>query len=242
MTADTESPEDQEDYPNGLGLARPLACEVEVEAEAEAALGAPSSPEDFNELGQTPRQAQKGAHCLEFDSWWNEGSERRCVYIRYNIAEGAFQMAIDEDSNLYHVPLAYGARTGEVATVWDLHVGAELDILGRITTLQRCSQTTAQWNRYWAERLIVIRTKLVEELRKYETRKSEPWLTLNKGNRDAGSVNLRLLLSQVTGLGSQLREYRPRLAGQLGVPEEMYEIEDMPKRKEEVRAKKNEAK
>ncbi|CAE8657163.1 unnamed protein product [Polarella glacialis] len=91
-----------------------------------------------------------GCHCLEFDSWWNEGRTRRFVYIRYNIAEGAFQMAIDEDSNLYHVPVAYGSRTGEAVTVWDLHVGAELDILGRMTTLQRCSQTTAQWNKYWA--------------------------------------------------------------------------------------------
>mmetsp|Transcript_91704 Transcript_91704/g.296697 ORF Transcript_91704/g.296697 Transcript_91704/m.296697 type:complete len:213 (+) Transcript_91704:98-736(+) len=170
-----------------------------------------------------------GCHCLEFDSWWNEGKTRRFVYIRYNIAEGAFQMAIDEDSNLYHVPVAYGAKTGEAVTVWDLHVGAELDILGRITTLQRCSQTTAQWNKYWADRLVTIRERLVEELRKYETRKTEPWLTFQKASVHSGSVDLRLLMGQVAGLGAQLAEYRPRLAAQLSLPKEMYDIEVMPK-------------
>ncbi|CAE7671234.1 CDC48 [Symbiodinium sp. CCMP2456] len=101
------------------------------------------------ELSSVAPAGSPGCHCLEFDSWWNEGKHRRFVYIRYSITEGAFQMAIDEDSNLYHVPVAYGARTGEAVTVWDLHVGAEVDILGRMTTLQRCSQTTAEWNKYW---------------------------------------------------------------------------------------------
>ena len=31
------------------------------------------------------------------------------------------------------------------------YVGAELDILGRITTLRHCSESTAEWNSYWAE-------------------------------------------------------------------------------------------
>merc|ERR1719183_3490527 len=112
--------------------------------------------------GKSGATAGSGCHCLEFDSFWNEGTNRRYVYIRYNIAEGAFQIAIDEDSNLYHVPVVYGARTAEAVTVWDLHVGAEVDILGRVTTLHHCSQMTAQWNKYWSDRLLPLRARLVE--------------------------------------------------------------------------------
>merc|ERR1719311_1615229 len=140
----------------------------------------------------------EGSHCLEYDSWWVESSgieasKKRCVYFRYNIAEGAFQIAIDEDSNLYHVPVVYGHRSGQPITVWDLRVGAELDVLGRVTTLQHCSQMTAQWNSYWAERLTPIRQRLMDELRKYDTRKLETWLTRDRRTREAGSVDLRLL-------------------------------------------------
>eukprot|EP00747_Dinoflagellata_sp_TGD_P163649 gnl/TRDRNA2_/TRDRNA2_182549_c0_seq1.p1 gnl/TRDRNA2_/TRDRNA2_182549_c0~~gnl/TRDRNA2_/TRDRNA2_182549_c0_seq1.p1 ORF type:complete len:200 (+),score=25.73 gnl/TRDRNA2_/TRDRNA2_182549_c0_seq1:58-657(+) len=169
----------------------------------------------------------RGTHCLEFDSWWNENNQKRFVYIRYHIAEGSFQIAIDEDSNLYHVPVVYGHRTGEALTVWDLHVGAEIDILGRVTTLHHCSQMTAQWNAYWAARLTPLRTKLIDELKKYETRKVEPWLTFTKASREAGSADLRLLMSQVHELCSQLGEYRPKLAEKYSVPREMYDIEDM---------------
>ncbi|CAK9088931.1 unnamed protein product [Durusdinium trenchii] len=119
------------------------------EADHEQSLEDESTERLHQELSGVTPDGTPGCHCLEFDSWWNEGKQRRFVYIRYSITEGAFQMAIDEDSNLYHVPVAYGARTGEAVTAWDLHVGAEVDILGRMTTLQRCSQTTAEWNKYW---------------------------------------------------------------------------------------------
>jgi len=189
------------------------------------------------ELSSVAPAGSPGCHCLEFDSWWNEGKHRRFVYIRYSITEGAFQMAIDEDSNLYHVPVAYGARTGEAVTVWDLHVGAEVDILGRMTTLQRCSQTTAEWNKYWADRLILLRNRLAEELKKYDTRKNDPWLTWQKARIEAGGADLRLLMGQVAGLCAQLNEYRPRLAAQLSVPQEMLIIEDLPRKHKESQEK-----
>lgn len=174
-----------------------------------------------------PQVRAQDCHCLEFDSCWNEGNRRRSVFLRYNISEGAFQIAIDEDSNLYHVPIVYAHKTGESVTVWDLFVGAELDILGRQTTLQHCSQMTAQWNAYWAGWLAPLRTRLSEELRKYETRKAEPWLSFQKKSSEAGSANLRLLINQVNDLQARLAEYRPRLADKLGVPIEMFEIEQM---------------
>eukprot|EP00913_Durusdinium_trenchii_P025552 g23983.t1 len=82
-------------------------------ADHEQSLEDESTERLHQELSGVTPDGTPGCHCLEFDSWWNEGKQRRFVYIRYSITEGAFQMAIDEDSNLYHVPVAYGARTGE---------------------------------------------------------------------------------------------------------------------------------
>eukprot|EP00971_Amphidinium_carterae_P022217 438315-Amphidinium_carterae.1 len=70
----------------------------------------------------------------------------------YNVGKLFVLRWNQQDSNLYHVPIVYGARLGEAITVWDLHVGAEVDILGRMTTLRHCTQMTAQWNKYWADR------------------------------------------------------------------------------------------
>merc|ERR1712224_547877 len=107
--------------------------------------------------------------------------------------------------------------------------GAEVDLLGRTTTLHSCSRTTAQWNKYWSDRLFTIRGKLLEELRKYDRRRIEPWVTFQRNKDAAGSADVRLLMTQVTGLSAQLKEYRPRLATELCVPKEMSDIEDLPR-------------
>eukprot|EP00438_Fugacium_kawagutii_P006128 Skav220339 [mRNA] locus=scaffold4823:37926:43067:- [translate_table: standard] len=74
--------------------------------------------------GITPEGMSPGCHCLEFDSWWNEGKQRRFIYIRPVLVDGL------------HYSFA--------VTVWDLHVGAEVDILGRMTTLQRAQLTVTK--------------------------------------------------------------------------------------------------
>merc|ERR1712182_94012 len=158
---------------------------------------------------------------------WNEGNNKRYVYIKYNIVDGAFQISIDEDSNLYHIPVVYSHKTGDDVTVWDLHVGAEIDILGHITTLHHCNQMTAQWNQYWADRLLPLRSQLEEELKKYESKKRDNWLSHSKKAVDVGATNLGMLIKQINELQGRLAEYRPRLADKLGVPPEMFEIENM---------------
>lgn len=175
-------------------------------------------------------------HSLEFDSWWNEGNAKRYVYVKYNIVDGTFQISIDEDNNLYHIPVIYNHKTGDTVTVWDLHVGGEIDILGRITTLQHCSQMTGQWNTYWAERLMPLQERLTAELRKYEVKRLEPWLSLVRKKVPMGGHNLRMLISQIHELQGRLAECRPRLAEKLGVPVEMYEIESMHLEKEPTAA------
>ena len=49
-------------------------------------------------------------------------------------------------------------RAGHPLQEWDLHVGAELRILGRMVTLRKCSGETMRWLDYQARRL--VRTKI----------------------------------------------------------------------------------
>lgn len=147
-----------------------------------------------DEEGASVGTGIRTCHSLEFDTWWTEGNSKRYVYIKYSIVDGTFQISIDEDNNLYHIPVVYNQKTGDAITVWYLYVGAEIDVLGRITTLQHCSQMTAQWNTYWSERLKPVRERLVEELRKYEFKKMEPWLTFDRKDPNIGAINLRMLI------------------------------------------------
>eukprot|EP00397_Hematodinium_sp_SG-2012_P056527 GEMP01069844.1.p1 GENE.GEMP01069844.1~~GEMP01069844.1.p1 ORF type:complete len:196 (+),score=34.08 GEMP01069844.1:157-744(+) len=169
---------------------------------------------------------------LEFTSWWTEVEgdgygggkmSKRFVYITFSILDGTFSVCIDNDTNTYFIPVIYNHKTGEPTKVWDLYVGAEIDILGRITTLHQCSLLTKQWNHYWKRKLVPIWEALLAEMSKYHTRKVEPWILTPPKD----SCNLRLLMSQVAELQDRMAEYRPRKAAMMRVPPEMYEMESI---------------
>ena len=108
---------------------------------------------------------------LQFRSWWNEcgafGSTRRVVDIKFNVAAGSFEVVIDGDDKVFTVSHIIG-RHGPLEA-WDLHVGAELDVLGRKTTLMQGSLATTEWIEAQAKRLLKLKARLEAELRKYET-------------------------------------------------------------------------
>jgi len=170
---------------------------------------------------------------LEFTSWWTEvnpggvvGSSstclwRRYVYIKYNILDGTFAVTIDNDCNTYFLPVIHSQKTSDPILVWDLYLGAQIDILGKRTTLHQCSYVTVQWNKYWRNKLVPIKDQLIKELKKYKILKLDPVIL----KPPAEHCNLRLLMAQIIDLQEKLREYRPRKADLLGVPQEMYEIE-----------------
>merc|ERR1712118_505491 len=131
----------------------------------------------------------------------------------------------DARESVQHVVTSH--KSHQPIRVWDLYVGAELDILGRITTLRHCSEATAEWNCYWAVVLLDIRRRLQMEVLKYDSRRMEKWLPSPPTVKLKGAWNLRLLMQQVIALQGRLAEHRPLLAERLTVPPEMFEIENL---------------
>eukprot|EP00227_Mantoniella_beaufortii_P020357 CAMPEP_0197582480 /NCGR_PEP_ID=MMETSP1326-20131121/5686_1 /TAXON_ID=1155430 /ORGANISM="Genus nov. species nov., Strain RCC2288" /LENGTH=371 /DNA_ID=CAMNT_0043146565 /DNA_START=265 /DNA_END=1376 /DNA_ORIENTATION=- len=58
-------------------------------------------------------------------------------------------------------------RAGRPLEQWDLHVGAELKILGRTVTLRKCSGETMRWLDYQARRLLRTKIRAEKELSKF---------------------------------------------------------------------------
>jgi hypothetical protein len=57
--------------------------------------------------------------------------------------------------------------TGELLDVWDLHVGARVDVLGRTVTLRQASLDTITWLDHQARRLIRRKQQLEHSLNKF---------------------------------------------------------------------------
>merc|ERR1711924_12679 len=158
----------------------------------------PGSRQEDNPPSHQPDQV------LDFESWWFEGKSKRSVYLRFHIVEQYFRVAIDGDDAMYKIPEIISHKTGRKLGVWDLYVGAEVDIMGRITTLRLCSEPTAAWNAYWAEQLLELRDKLLSDLRKYDSRKVDNSAVFHVNSASKGAWNLRLLMKQVVVLNNRL--------------------------------------
>ena len=94
------------------------------------------------------------------------------------------------DSTTYLLP-ALLDETGRRLGVWDLYHGACLNLLGRPITLSWCSAATKQWNRYWAEDILLPRRKKLREILREgcsggARERLEPWLERGGGRRFVG--------------------------------------------------------
>merc|ERR1712118_45077 len=182
------------------------------------------------ELIQTLSQSQSTEgreQALDFESWYSEGKKKRYIFIRFMIKDSSFKVTMAGDDTLYTIPAIIHHKNHQPIRVWDLYVGAEIDVLGRITTLRHCSENTSEWNSYWAEVLLDTRRRLQMEVLKYDSRKMERWLPSPPTVKLKGAWNLRLLMQQVIALQGRLAEHRPLLAERLTVPPEMFEIENL---------------
>lgn len=67
-------------------------------------------------------------------------------------------------------------------------MGAQIDVFGKMTVLKQCDLKTAEWNKFYSSFLtevglthlmnaLQMKNTFVEELKKYERKALEPWLT-----------------------------------------------------------------
>ncbi len=80
---------------------------------------------------------------MRFESWYYEGQFKHLLRIAFLPAQEVFQVYVDDDPSPFSLVIV--GRTGLPLQVWDLHVGAVIDVLGKVTTLKRASSETLLW-------------------------------------------------------------------------------------------------
>ncbi|OMJ94660.1 hypothetical protein SteCoe_2158 [Stentor coeruleus] len=147
---------------------------------------------------------------LNFTSWWWENNEKQDIIISLTTNSKSLIVTIkDLDPITVDTP---STATGKDADIWDMFVGSELDILGKYTILKSCDPSTAVWNEAQGTRLLKIRDKLAEEIRKYENKQFPQRLLVKYHTNIPGGYNLRAIINQIGEFHSILAKYRPALA------------------------------
>ena len=98
-----------------------------------------------------------------------------------------------------------------------MFVGAKIDVFGKNVELKQCDLKTQEWNKFYASFLAEMKNTFIEELRKYERKALDPWVSKNCSGKIAASTNLRMLIVQVTELKNRMAGYRPLLSDDIVV-------------------------
>ncbi|POM74516.1 Hypothetical protein PHPALM_8515 [Phytophthora palmivora] len=168
---------------------------------------------------------------LCFHCWWKEtsllGETRQCrLRLYFSIPTRHFQVVLEDSPNVFTISHIAHAVTGNPLSVWDLHEGARLTILGRPTTLRQASLLTRQWLGVHERRLRPVMEQFKTELSKYELRShgrsavapASGRIICADPHRSRSGVSLRQLLDEIALLQTKLATYRPDLARRLCEP------------------------
>uniref|UniRef100_K3X694 WW domain-containing protein n=1 Tax=Globisporangium ultimum (strain ATCC 200006 / CBS 805.95 / DAOM BR144) TaxID=431595 RepID=K3X694_GLOUD len=174
---------------------------------------------------QTTMKNLEQLQILCFHSWWSETSSVRgatkksVVHMYFSIPTRHFQVVLDDsDQHVFTISHIVGTN-GRLLTVWDLHVGARIPVLGRLTTLMQTSLLTRQWLQMHEHKFQRIKAELQSELVKYEL-KRDPVRTPFKADgriecadphRSQAGCSLRHVLNDIAVLKRKLAGYRPDL-------------------------------
>jgi hypothetical protein len=201
----------------------------------------------------------KSLQILCFQSWWTETASssgiRRRVQLRiyFSIPTRHFQVARDDSDCVFTISHVAHPTAGRPLSAWDLHEGARIPLLGRLTTLKQSTLLTRQWLALHARLFARVRSQLQDELAKYvvashgrvdrdrgrvlcadphaRERRALSSLTLSPSGVDTSStaelatLSLRRLLDDIRALQDKLAAFRPDVARRLCAP--LLELEDV---------------
>jgi len=156
------------------------------------------------------------------------GIRRRHLTLKFSIASNNCELLLDEGTGtagrtvtLDRVFVAAAAVEVPVQC-WDLHVGAQIRVLGRRIALYSASLETRQWLEGKASALSRLKEELMVELAKYSTRPQPTAISFTRGERRMdrhgrsqlvkGGMSLRLLMERIHILTEELRKFRPSIA------------------------------
>ena len=119
----------------------------------------------------------------------------------------------------YYVKELYSVEkpNARILSCWDLHVGATVDIFGKATVLKQAELRTSEWNKFYASFLSEMKNTFIDELKKYERKALDSWLTRTHQGTTQCSANLRKLIQQVARLKQRMSGYRPLLSDDIVV-------------------------
>lgn len=155
-----------------------------------------------------------------FHAWWTEvslqGAARKSmVHVYFSVPTRHFQVVLEDSENVFTISHVVGP-TGRLLTAWDLHVGARIMLLGRLTTLMQTSLLTRQWLALHEKKFQAIKLQLQTELAKYELKShGRPHqagrIECADPHQSQFGVSLRQLLGDIALLKRTLAVYRPDL-------------------------------
>jgi hypothetical protein len=110
---------------------------------------------------------------LLFRAWFNEEGSSRSSLIRRELAlevhttTGTFKVRLQGTENEYTLSSLTDRKTGRPLDFLDLHVGAVVSIMGKMTTLAQADLVTSEWIAGEAKHIQSLVAKISDELRKY---------------------------------------------------------------------------
>lgn len=156
---------------------------------------------------------------LEFFSWWYEETHRQHLRLCYDISSKELRVKINESEEEHVLSRVMTMQGKEVEVrinqIWDLFVGAEIEVFGKKTVLKQCDQHTAVWIARQAQELGNAKLQLETALRKYDTSKLPYSILRTPVHFAQNSASIRDYVTQVRWLKEKLAGYRPRVASKL---------------------------
>ena len=145
---------------------------------------------------------------MRFGSWLMAEGERHELHITFDTHSSTFGVTIDEDKHPFTF-IAMG-KNGEPVNVWDLHVGAIIDVLGRPTTLKSAGSRTVAWLDAQARKLHRVVNGLEARLNKFRSvsvRGFNPMERQPAFGSLGGRVHLRPIVTLYSSLRQMLHEF-----------------------------------
>ncbi|CAI2378399.1 unnamed protein product [Moneuplotes crassus] len=154
--------------------------------------------------------------CLNFESWFVENGIKHPIKIKYQLGSKPHEITILEKKyQLKELYICDSIKSTRVANLWDLFVGAKVDVFGKPTILKKCCFKTKEWNKFYGAFLKEIKKTLIDEIKKYERKKFDIKIIKDCEGKQQGSINIAMLIKQVTALKEKMAKYRPALSNDI---------------------------
>ena len=127
--------------------------------------------------------------------------------IFYFPSQEMFQVKVDDTTEQFTLQIA--DRHGVLLQWEDLFLGAQIDVLGRPTTLHKASLETLEWLEHSTRKMLARKKKLEEALVKFRHVRLTEASRFVPDTVRVGKTNLRKLSAEIAILQESLAVFRP---------------------------------